>query len=119
MEFNDLSLFAKKHRCFTVVGGEGPLAEGIVDSFQREGLMIFGPTKKAAQLESSKDFAKKFMKKYRIPTPNYFTFSDPDKAKDYITNKHKSQLVVKADGLASGKGVILCDNANEAIEAID
>ena len=119
MEFNDLSLFAKKHRCFTVVGGEGPLAEGIVDLFQREGLMIFGPTKKAAQLESSKDFAKKFMKKYRIPTPNYFTFSDPDKAKDYITNKHKSQLVVKADGLASGKGVILCDNANEAIEAID
>jgi phosphoribosylamine--glycine ligase len=119
MEFNDLSLFAKKHRCFTVVGGEGPLAEGIVDSFQREGLMIFGPTKKAAQLESSKDFAKKFMKKHRIPTPDYFTFSDPDKAKDHITNQHKSQLVVKADGLASGKGVILCDNANEAIEAID
>jgi phosphoribosylamine---glycine ligase len=118
LEFNDLALFAKEHRCFTIVGGEEPLAEGIVNSFEKEGLMIFGPTKEAAQLESSKDFAKKFMKKYRIPTANYCTFSDPDKAKDYI-NKQGSKLVVKADGLASGKGVILCDNADEGIEAID
>jgi phosphoribosylamine---glycine ligase len=118
MEFDKLSLFAKEHECFTIVGSEGPLAEGIVDSFEREGLMIFGPTRKAAQLESSKDFAKKLMKKYKIPTADYCTFSDTDKAKDYV-NKQNSKLVVKADGLASGKGVILCDNANEAIEAID
>jgi phosphoribosylamine--glycine ligase len=118
MEFDKLSLFAKEHECFTIVGSEGPLAEGIVDSFEREGLMIFGPTRKAAQLESSKDFAKKLMKKHKIPTADYCTFSDTDKAKDYV-NKQNSKLVVKADGLASGKGVILCDNANEAIEAID
>jgi phosphoribosylamine---glycine ligase len=118
MEFDKLSLFAKEHKCFTIVGSEGPLAEGIVDSFQREGLMIFGPTRKAAQLESSKDFAKKLMKKHKILTADYCTFSDTDKAKDYV-NKQHSKLVVKADGLASGKGVILCDNANEAIEAID
>jgi phosphoribosylamine--glycine ligase len=111
MEFDKLSLFAKEHKCFTIVGSEGPLAEGIVDSFQREGLMIFGPTRKAAQLESSKDFGKKLMKKYKIPTADYCTFSDTDKAKDYV-NKQNSKLVVKAD-------VILCDNANEAIEAID
>ena len=117
-KFDDLSSFAKEHKCFTIVGGEAPLSEGIVDSFEREGLMIFGPTKKAAQLESSKDFAKKFMKKYRIPTAQYCTFSDPDKAKDYI-DKQSSKLVIKADGLASGKGVVLCDDANEAIEAID
>lgn len=118
MEFDKLSLFAKEHECFTIVGSEGPLAEGIVDCFEREGLMIFGPTRKAAQLESSKDFAKKLMKKHKIPTADYCTFSDTDKAKDYV-NKQNSKLVVKADGLASGKGVILCDNANEAIEAID
>jgi phosphoribosylamine---glycine ligase len=80
--------------------------------------MIFGPTRKAAQLESSKDFAKKLMKKHKIPTADYCTFSDTEKAKEYV-NKQNSKLVVKADGLASGKGVILCDNANEAIEAID
>ena len=118
MEFEKLSLFAKKHCCFTIVGGEAPLAEGIVDSFERQGLMIFGPTKNAAKLESSKDFAKKIMKKYNIPTPNYCTFSDPNKAKDYAI-KQNSPLVIKADGLASGKGVILCNNHNEAIEAID
>lgn len=117
-KFDDLSSFAKEHKCFAIVGGEGPLSEGIVDSFEREGAMIFGPTKRAAQLESSKDFAKKFMKKYRIPTAEYCTFSDPDKAKDYIY-KQSSNLVVKADGLASGKGVVLCDDANQAIEAID
>jgi phosphoribosylamine---glycine ligase len=118
LEFDDLSSFAKEHRCFTIVGGEVPLAEGIVDSFEKEDVMIFGPTKQAAQLESSKDFAKTFMKKYRIPTANYCTFSDPDKAKDYV-NKQSTKLVIKADGLASGKGVILCDNANEATEAIE
>lgn len=117
-EFDKLSIFAKEHKCFTIVGSEGPLAKGIVDSFEREGLMIFGPTRNAAQLESSKDFAKKLMKKHKIPTPDYCTFSDIEKAKEYV-NKHNSKLVVKADGLASGKGVILCDNANEAIEAID
>ena len=118
LKIDELSLFAKEHRCFTIVGGEETLAAGIVNSFETEDLMIIGPTQKAAQLESSKDFAKKFMKKYRIPTADYCTFSDPDKAKDYI-NKQSSKLVIKADGLASGKGVILCDNANEAIQAID
>jgi phosphoribosylamine---glycine ligase len=118
LKFEDLSSFAKEHRCFTIVGGEGPLAAGIVNIFEREDLMIFGPTKQAAQLESSKDFAKNFMKKYRIPTADYCTFSDPDKAKDYV-KKQNTKLVIKADGLASGKGVILCDNANQAIEAIE
>jgi phosphoribosylamine--glycine ligase len=82
------------------------------------GLQIFGPTKSAALLESSKVFAKKFMYENGIPTPRFQTFSDVQKAKDYVV-KEKTDLVIKADGLASGKGVLVCDNPAEAIEAID
>jgi phosphoribosylamine--glycine ligase len=111
--------FAKKlGDCLTVVGPEEPLSLGVVDAFAREGLRIFGPTKEAAMLESSKVFAKEFMQKAGIPTVRFATFSDAQKAKDYAS-KQAGKLVVKADGLAAGKGVIVCDSAQEAIDAID
>jgi len=112
--------FAKKLGvdCLAVVGPEESLSLGVVDAFAREGLRIFGPTKQAAMLESSKVFAKEFMKSAGIPTAAFATFSDAGKAKDYIKGQ-EGPLVVKADGLAAGKGVIVCDNAAEALEAID
>ncbi|HEX9677724.1 phosphoribosylamine--glycine ligase [Nitrososphaera sp.] len=112
--------FAKKLGvdCLAVVGPEESLSLGVVDAFAREGLRIFGPTKQAAMLESSKVFAKEFMKSAGIPTAAFATFSDARKAKDYIKGQ-EGPLVVKADGLAAGKGVIVCNNAAEALEAID
>ncbi|MCD6382850.1 MAG: phosphoribosylamine--glycine ligase [Thermoplasmata archaeon] len=101
----------------TVVGPEAPLAEGIVDRFEREGLRIFGPTKKAAEIESSKIFAKNLMKKYGIPTAEFEVFKDPEKAIDYV-KEMGGPIVVKADGLAAGKGAIPCKNEWEAIRAI-
>jgi phosphoribosylamine--glycine ligase len=117
-EIQKLLVFAKQNECFTIVGPEIPLANGIVDSFNREGLDILGPTKSAAMLESSKIFAKKFMTKFNIPTAKFSSFSDPEQAKDYVL-KQSNKLVVKADGLASGKGVMVCTNSAEAIDAID
>ena len=117
-EIHKLTEFARQNQCFTIVGPETPLASGIVDSFIDEGLKIFGPTKKAALLESSKEFTKQFMKKNSIPTAFFRAFSEPEEAKDYAV-KQKTKLVIKADGLASGKGVILCNNSNEALDAID
>jgi phosphoribosylamine--glycine ligase len=117
-EIQKLLVFAKQNECFTVVGPEIPLANGIVDSFNREGLDILGPTKSAAMIESSKIFAKKFMTKFNIPTAKFSSFSDPEQAKDYVL-KQSNKLVVKADGLASGKGVMVCTNSAEAIDAID
>jgi len=117
-EVDKLKTFAEENDCFTIVGPECPLASGIVDSFFEDGLQIFGPTKSAALLESSKLFAKKFMYENGIPTPRFQTFSDVQKAKDYVV-KEKTDLVIKADGLASGKGVLVCDNSAEAIKAID
>jgi phosphoribosylamine---glycine ligase len=117
-EIQKLLVFAKQNECFTIVGPEIPLANGIVDSFNREGLDILGPTKGAAMLESSKIFAKKFMTKFNIPTAKFSSFSDPEQAKDYVL-KQSNKLVVKADGLASGKGVMVCTNSAEAIDAID
>jgi phosphoribosylamine---glycine ligase len=117
-EIQKLLVFAKQNECFTLVGPEIPLANGIVDSFNREGLDILGPTKSAAMLESSKIFAKKFMTKFNIPTAKFSSFSDPEQAKDYVL-KQSNKLVVKADGLASGKGVMVCTNSAEAIDAID
>ena len=115
----DLIDFCKKeHVSFTVVGPEAPLAEGIVDSFRAEGLKIFGPTRYAAQLESSKDFAKAFMKKYGIPTAQYQTFEDAGKAHEYVNNKG-TPIVIKADGLAAGKGVVVAATLDEAHAAID
>jgi phosphoribosylamine---glycine ligase len=108
----------KEKIVLTVVGPEGPLAEGVVDDFRAHGLRVFGPTKAAAQLESSKAFSKAFMKRHGIPTAEYETFSDPQKAHAYIDTKG-APIVVKADGLAAGKGVVVAMSAAEAHEAID
>ena len=102
----------------TVVGPELPLSKGIVDLFRSKNLNIFGPTQKAAQLESSKDFAKDFMYRHNIPTAKYKTFKMPDEAYQYI-NEHGTPIVIKADGLASGKGVIVAMTVKEAHDAID
>jgi phosphoribosylamine--glycine ligase len=102
----------------TVVGPEAFLAQGIVDEFHKHGLAIYGPTKYAAQLEASKVYAKDFMKKYNIPTAQYRTFSDPILAKDYIGTTGVP-LVIKADGLAAGKGVVVAFDQETALKAID
>ncbi|MFA6548638.1 MAG: phosphoribosylamine--glycine ligase [Candidatus Margulisiibacteriota bacterium] len=102
----------------TVVGPEAPLVLGIVDEFEKTGLKIFGPCKKAAQIEGSKVFSKQFMVKYGIPTAHCGIFDDIKKAKNYI-EEMGAPLVVKADGLAAGKGVIVCGTKQEALEAVD
>ncbi len=102
----------------TVVGPETPLAAGVVDEFRAHGLRIFGPTQAAAQLESSKAFSKAFMKRHHIPTAEYDTFTEPQAAHDYV-NAKGAPIVVKADGLAAGKGVVVAMTAAEAHEAID
>ncbi|MBU6194904.1 MAG: phosphoribosylamine--glycine ligase, partial [Burkholderiales bacterium] len=102
----------------TVVGPEAPLAAGVVDEFRRRGLRIFGPTRAAAQLESSKAFAKDFMKRHRIPTAAYETFTDAAAAHDYV-NAQGAPIVIKADGLAAGKGVVVATTLDEAHAAID
>jgi len=115
---DDIVKFASEKDCFTVVGPETPLAMGIVDIFNEKGLKIFGPTKDAAQLESSKIWAKKFMKRNNIPTAAFEVFNDATTAKEYV-NETEHNVVVKADGLAAGKGVIVCNNKDEAKDAID
>jgi phosphoribosylamine--glycine ligase len=102
----------------TVVGPEAPLAAGIVDTFRKEALPIFGPVAAAAQLESSKDFAKRFMKEHGVPTAEFETFSDPQKAHAYVDAKG-APIVIKADGLAAGKGVVVAMSLKEAHDAID
>ncbi len=115
----DLIEFCRKENiAFTVVGPEAPLAAGIVDEFRAAGLKIFGPTQYAAQLESSKDFAKAFMAKYNIPTAQYQTFGNADAAHDYV-NQKGAPIVIKADGLAAGKGVVVAMTLDEAHAAID
>lgn len=115
----DLICFCQKEAIsFTIVGPEAPLAAGIVDAFTAANLKIFGPTQYAAQLESSKDFAKQFMQKYKIPTAAYQTFSDVKKAHHYIDLKGVP-IVIKADGLAAGKGVIVALTLPDAHAAID
>jgi len=114
----ELAKFASKNNCFTVVGPEAPLAMGIVDMFNEMGLKIFGPTKKAAQLESSKIWAKQFLKRNNIPTAAFEVFNDAVKAKEYV-NQIEYNVVIKADGLAAGKGVIVCDSKAEAEKSID
>ncbi|MGZ5817841.1 MAG: phosphoribosylamine--glycine ligase [Burkholderiaceae bacterium] len=114
-----LAEFAEKENiALTVVGPETPLAAGIVNIFREKGLKIFGPTKEAAQLESSKDFAKAFMKRHGIPTAEYQTFADSKAAHDYIKQKG-APIVIKADGLAAGKGVVVAMTVDEAHNAID
>ena len=115
----ELIEFARQEQIdFTVVGPEAPLASGIVDAYQLAGLKIFGPTKAAAQLESSKDFAKAFMVRHNIPTARYQTFTDAKSAHAYIT-QHGAPIVIKADGLAAGKGVVVALTEEEAHAAID
>ena len=115
----ELVAFAAASRIgLTVVGPEAPLAGGVVDAFRRAGLKIFGPTQAAAQLESSKDFAKAFMARHRIPTAEYESFTDAAEAHAYIDDRG-APIVVKADGLAAGKGVVVAMNAGDAHAAID
>ena len=115
---NALAEFAQKNNCFTVVGPEVPLAMGIVDKFNQMNLKIFGPSQKATQLESSKIWAKNFMKRNDIQTARFEIFEDSKKAIEYVKSLDYN-VVVKADGLASGKGVIVCNDVNEAIGAIE
>ncbi len=115
----DLIEFARKETiALTVVGPEAPLAEGIVDAFQAAGLRIFGPTRQAARLESSKDYAKAFMKRHGIPTAAYETFTDARQAHDYI-DRNGVPIVIKADGLAAGKGVVVAADLDAAHAAVD
>jgi len=115
----DLLAFAKKEKIqLTVVGPEAPLAAGVVDAFREAGLKIFGPTRAAAQLESSKDFAKSFMVRHKIPTALHKTFESADAAKAFVTQRG-APIVVKADGLAAGKGVVVAASVAEAHAAID
>src|SRR5450631_3206407 len=115
----DLVAFAVASRIgLTVVGPEAPLADGVVDAFRRAGLKIFGPTQAAARLESSKDFAKAFMARHRIPTAAYQTFTDASTAHAYV-DARGAPIVVKADGLAAGKGVVVAATAADAHAAID
>ena len=115
----DLIAFCQRENiAFTVVGPEAPLAAGMVDDFRAAGLPIFGPTRAAAQLESSKDFAKAFMQRHGIPTAQYQTFANAQAAHDYV-NQKGAPIVIKADGLAAGKGVIVAMTLNEAHAAID
>jgi len=113
-----VELAKKEAVAFTVVGPEAPLAEGVVDAFQAAGLKIFGPVRAAARLESSKEFAKSFMQRHGIPTAAYAAFSEPGPAHAYI-DERGAPIVVKADGLAAGKGVVVATTAAEAHAAVD
>jgi len=115
----ELADFAETNKIYlTIVGPEAPLAAGIVDVFRARGLKIFGPTKAAAQLESSKDFAKRFMVRHNIPTAAFETFTDAAAAHAYV-EKQGAPIVIKADGLAAGKGVVVAQTLKEAHAAID
>jgi phosphoribosylamine--glycine ligase len=118
-DFDKLIRFAKKENIgLTVVGPEDPLTLGIVDAFQAEGLRIFGPTKAAARLEGSKVFAKQLMRHADVPTAEFRIFDHPDPARTYVESR-EYPVVVKADGLAAGKGVIVCKDSAEALKAIE
>jgi phosphoribosylamine--glycine ligase len=118
-DFDSLIRFAKKESIgLTVIGPEDPLTLGIVDAFQKEGLKVFGPSKEAARLEGSKVFAKKLMQHADVPTAEFRVFDHPDPARQYMETR-QYPVVVKADGLAAGKGVIVCSTKQEALAAID
>ncbi|MBM3368127.1 MAG: phosphoribosylamine--glycine ligase [Betaproteobacteria bacterium] len=115
----ELVAFARKEQIYlTVVGPEAPLAEGVVDAFLAVGLRIFGPVQAAAQLEASKDFAKSFMQRHGLPTARHATFTDAHAARAYV-DKEGAPIVIKADGLAAGKGVVVAQTLDEAKAAID
>ena len=118
MEFDKLVAFAREHEIdLTVCSQDDPLCAGIVDAFEEAGLRIFGTRKNAAIIEGSKAFSKDRMKKYNIPTAAYETFDDPAKAEEYLKSQ-KMPIVLKADGLALGKGVLICQTLEEAIEGV-
>ena len=118
-DIEELVKFSKeKNIDLTIVGPEEPLIKGIVNRFQEEGLKIFGPSKEGAKLEGSKSFSKDFMKKYGVKTAEYEVFYDEKNAKEYLKDC-KYPTVVKADGLAAGKGVVICENKEEAFKAVD
>lgn len=118
-DIDGLLAFAKrKHVDLTIVGPEAPLVAGVVDTFQSQGLAIFGPSQGAAQLEGSKKFCKDFLARHNIPTAAYGTFTDIEEAKRYV-REHQLPIVIKADGLAAGKGVIIAETLEQADEAID
>ena len=116
--FSELVRLIKKEKIgYTLVGPEAPLVAGMVDYFRKRELKIFGPSKKAARIEGSKVFAKRFMKKYQIPTADFAIFSDSVKAIEYIEKQSKLQ-VIKVDGLAGGKGALVCGTKREAVKAV-
>jgi phosphoribosylamine---glycine ligase len=118
-KIDELVKFAEDEQiALTIVGPEAPLSQGVVDAFRAADLKIFGPTKAAAQLESSKDFAKAFMVRHNIPTAKYQTFSDAAEAHAYI-DANGAPIVIKADGLAAGKGVVVAMTLEEAHNAVD
>ena len=118
-EFEKLIEFVNSHSIdLTIVGPEIPLATGIVDRFRSENLAIFGPTQQAAQLESSKTFSKNFMKRHNIPTAFYESFTEVEKAKTFV-KKHGTPIVIKADGLAAGKGVVVAQTEMQAFKTIE
>ena len=118
MEFDKLAAFAKENQIdLTVIGMDDPLVGGIVDVFEKEGLRVFGPRKNAAILEGSKAFSKDLMKKYHIPTAGYETFDTPEAALQYLETA-EMPIVLKADGLALGKGVLICNTREEAREGV-
>ncbi len=118
-EVEKLADFAEKEGIdLTIVGPEAPLVAGITDEFEKRGLKVFGPSKAAAQLEGSKAFAKEMMRKFGVPTADFQVFDNPEKAKEYI-RKVGAPIVVKADGLAAGKGVVVAQTVDEAIEAVE
>ena len=119
MDFDALVRFAKENKIdLTIIGPDDPLVGGIVDSFEAAGLRVFGPRKNAAIIEGSKAFSKDLMKKYSIPTASYETFTYADKALEYIHKKNTYPIVLKASGLALGKGVLICGNREEADEGV-
>ena len=119
-QFEELADFALSHEIdLTVVGMDDPLVGGIVDVFEARGLRVFGPRKNAAILEGSKAFSKDLMKKYNIPTAAYETFTDKEKAIDYLKRKASFPIVLKASGLALGKGVLICNTLEEALEGAE
>ncbi len=118
-DFPRLIRFAQQnHIELTVVGPEGPLVQGIVDAFQKAKLRIFGPTQAAAELEGSKAFCKNLLRHADVPTADYHLFRNPDHAITYLKDREDVPIVVKADGLAAGKGVFVCQGRNEAVEAV-
>ncbi len=119
-QFEELADFAQENKIdLTIIGMDDPLVGGIVDVFEERGLRVFGPRKNAAILEGSKAFAKDLMKKYHIPTAAYETFTDKDKAIEYLKSLAKFPVVLKASGLALGKGVLICESLEEALEGTE